>query len=284
MRAGKLEKHGTDLLKTLLAGEHADRLAEAALWVAYDLQTDIDIRAYLRRLQFYAEVVSERLSPCAPLGDVLFQLNNYLFNDCGFSCGSSVADNPDCNLLPQVIDSRCGVPLSLAMIYLTVGRWLGLPLVGLSFSGRILLKYSDAEGEVVIDPAEGGLPLQETDLAMLFSHTYALGKVSSQQLTGFLTTRDDTMLLVRMLRQLKQAYLINGDLQRALLTMEKILQLMPEHASGFRERGYLYELLDCRAAAAEDYNRYLELLPDASDAMLLRKRLPRLLKNPVTLH
>jgi len=284
MRAGKVEMYDEKFVHTLLEGEQADRLAEAALWVARDLQADVDIYAYLQRLHFYAEAVSERLSPYAPLGDVLYHLNDYLFNDCGFSCDSSAPYNLDFNLLHQVIDNRCGVPLCLAMIYLTVGRWLGLPLVGLSFPGRILLKYADEEGEVVIDPAEGGLPLQETDLAMLFSRTYALGKVSSQQLTRFLTTRDDTMLLVRMLRQLKQAYLIRGDLQRALWALEKILQLMPEQASGFRERGYLYELLDCRAAAAEDYHRYLELLPDASDAKSLLRRLPRLLQNPVTIH
>jgi regulator of sirC expression with transglutaminase-like and TPR domain len=275
---------GGELLQSLLAEEHADRLAEAALWVAHDLDPDVDIHAYLQRLQFYADAISERLSPYAPLGDVLFQLNNYLFNDRGFSSDSRTPYQPDCNLLHQVIDNRCGVPLSLAVIYLTVGRWLGLPLVGLSFPGRILIKYVDEDGEVVIDPAEGGMPLQETDLAMLFSRTYALGKVSSRQLKRFLSTSDDKTLLVRMLRQLKQAYLMRGDLQRALWTLENILQLVPGQASGFRERGYLYELLDCRDAAAEDYNRYLELLPDASDAALLRKRLPRLLQNPVTFH
>lgn len=276
--------HGGELLQSLLAEEHADRLAEAALWVARDLDPDVDIHAYLQRLQFYADAVSERLAPYAPLGDVLFQLNNYLYNDRGFSSDRTTPSQPDCNLLHQVIDNRCGVPLSLAVIYLTVGRWLGLPLVGLSFPGRILIKYVDEDGEVVIDPAEGGMPLQETDLAMLFSRTYALGKVSSRQLKRFLSTSDDKTLLVRMLRQLKQAYLMRGDLQRALWTLQNILQLLPGQASGFRERGYLYELLDCRDAAAEDYNRYLELLPDASDAALLRKRLPRLLKNPVTFH
>jgi len=276
--------HDSEALQSLLAQEHADRLAEAALWLAHELDPEVDISTYLLRLQFYADAVSERLSPYAPLGDVLFQLNNYLFNDRGFSSDSSISYCPDCNLLPQVIDNRCGVPLSLTVIYLTVGRWLGLPLVGLSFPGRILIKYVDEEGEVVIDPAEGGMPLQETDLAMLLSRTYALGKVPSQQLKRFLSTSDDRTLLVRMLRQLKQGYLLRGDVPHALWALENILQLMPGLASGFRERGYLYELLDCRYAAAEDYNRYLELLPDASDAELLRKRLPRLLQSPLTLH
>jgi regulator of sirC expression with transglutaminase-like and TPR domain len=275
---------GNQTLQHLLAQRRADRLAEAALSLAHDLDPGVDIQSYLQRLQFYADAVSERLSPYAPLGDVLFQLNDYLFNDRGFYSEGAIPYRLDCNLLHRVIDNRCGVPLCLAVIYLTVGRWLGLPLVGMTFPGRILIKYIDEEGEVVLDPAEGGMPLQETDLAMLLSRTYAPAGVSTQQLRRFLSTSDDKTLLVRMLRQLKQSYLMRGDLQHALWALEIILQLTPEQASGFRERGYLYEMLDCGYAAAEDYHRYLELLPDASDAERLRKRLPLLLQRPVTLH
>jgi len=276
--------HGETILQNLLSQDHADRLAEAALWIARDLDPEVDIFTYLQRLHYYADVVSERLPPYAKLGDVLFHLNDYLFNDRGFCCDSSTPYQLGCNLLNRVIDNRNGVPLTLAVIYLTVGRWLGLPLVGLSFPGRILIKYADEDGEVVIDPAEGGIPLQESDLAMLFSRSHAFGRVSPLQLQRFLSPSDDKALLVRMLRQLKQSYLLQGDVTHALWALQNIMQLMPESASGFRERGQLYELLDCRYAAAEDYNRYLELQPDARDAKLLRKRLPRLLQIPVTFH
>lgn len=276
--------HGSVQLQTLLAQENPDRLAEAALWLARDLDPSVNISVYLQRLQYYADAISERLTPYAQLGDVLFQLNNYLYNDRAFTSDGTTPYRPDFNLLHQVIDKRCGPPLSLAVIYLTVGRWLGLPLVGVSFPGRILLKYADEDGEVVLDPAEGGMPMQETDLEMLLARTYAPGRVPLQQLKHFLSTSDDKALLVRMLRQLKQAYLLRGDVPHALWALENILQLVPEQPTGFRERGHLYELLDCSFAAAEDYNRYLEMLPDASDADRLRKRLPKLLQSRITLH
>lgn len=276
--------HGETILQNLLSQDNADRLAEAALWIVRDLEPDVDIPVYLQRLHYYADVVCERLTPYAKLGDVLFHLNDYLFNDRGFLCDRARPYQLDCNLLNRVIDNRRGVPLSLAIIYLTVGRWLGLPLVGLSFPGRILIKYADDDGEVVIDPAEGGIPLQDSDLAMMFSHRYAFGHVSPMQFRRCLSPSDDKTLLVSMLCQLKQCYLLQGDVTQALWALENILHLVPEMASGFRERGYLYELLDSRTAAAESYNRYLELQPDASDAKLLRERLPGLLQIPVTFH
>lgn len=279
-----MSMYGTRSLQQLLAGCRADSLAEAALQLSAEITPGLDVQHYLQRLQFYAERVSDQLAPQVPLGEVLFQMNNYLFNDRGFSSDCSSRCPPDSLFLDRVIDSRHGSPLGITLIYLTVGRWLGLPLVALSFPGRILVRYSDADGEVVLDPADGGMPLQENDLAMLLSGTFALNRRPHYRLGRFLSTTDDKTLLVRMLRQLKQSYLQYGDAQSALWALENILLLMPGMASSFRERGYLYELLDCSIAAAEDYTRYLELMPDANDADALRKRLPQLLQHNVTFH
>jgi regulator of sirC expression with transglutaminase-like and TPR domain len=276
--------YGTMSLQQLLAQSRADSLAEAALVLSGDVNPALDTQHYLQRLQFYAEAISERLAPRVPLGEVLFQLNDYLFNDRGFHADCSGRCSPESIFLDRVIDNRSGSPLSITLIYLTVGRWLGLPLVAMSFPGRILVRYTDADGDVVIDPGDGGMPLQETDLAMLFSSTYSLHRRPHYRLGRFLSTTDDKSLLVRMLRQLKQGYLQRGDAQSALWALEKILLLVPGMASSFRERGYLYELLDCSMAAAEDYSRYLELMPDANDADLLRKRLPQLLQHNITFH
>ncbi|MCW9088531.1 MAG: tetratricopeptide repeat protein [Gammaproteobacteria bacterium] len=276
--------HGAMTLQQVLSRPRVDALAEAALWLAHETDPAIDVYHYLQRLQFYAEAVSERLAPRVPLGEILFQLNDYLFNDRGFFADSGTNSPPENSFLHRVIDRRHGTPLTITMIYLTVGRWLGLPLEAVSFPGRILVKYSDPEGDVVIDPAEGGLPLQEHDLSLLISRTYALQHRPRYRLACFLSATDDTMLLVRLLRQLKQAYLLQGDAQSALWALENILLLMPDTPSGFRERGHLYELLECSVAAAEDYSRYLELVPDATDAELLRERLPHLLQQSVTFH
>ena len=279
-----MDVQGIKKLRTLLEQDHPDRLAKAALLLSREIQPGLDIRDYLQRLQFYAIAIGERLPLSARLGDVLFHLNDYLFNDCGFTTENCQERSAEFNYLHRVIEKRCGSPLSMAIIYITVGRWLGLQLRGMFFPGRILVAYRDEDGEVVMDPGNGGLALHENDLESLLARAYADNQVPPQQLRRFLAASDDKTLLVRMLRQLKQAYLSQGELPNALWALQKVLELMPELASGFRERGHLYELLDCSYAAAMDYSHYLELLPDASDAVLLRRRLPELLRVPITLH
>lgn len=271
-------------LQQMLSQPRADGLAEAALWVSREAAPEVDVGQYLQRLQFYAEKISDRLPSQVSLGDALFQLNDFLFNDRSFTSVCSRHCQPEHIFLDRVIDNRRGSSLSIAVIYLTVGRLLGLPLEAVSFPGRLLLRYSDAEGDVVIDPGDGGMPLQDDDLALMLSTRHALRSRSDLRLGRFLSDTDDKTLLVRMLRQLKQGYLLHGDAQSALWALEKILLLTPDMASGFRERGYIYELLNCSTAAADDYRRYLELLPNASDAETLRARLPDLLHNSVTFH
>lgn len=276
--------HDNMTLQHLLAQPRSDALAEAAMWLAHEFEPSVDVVHYMQRLQYYAEAISERLPSNVPVGEVLFQLNNYLFNDRCFFADRSAVSPPESTFLHHVIDTRHGALLSITLIYLTVGRLLGLPLVAVTFPGRILVKYSDAEGDVVIDPGDGGMSLQEHDLALMISQAYGLERRPHYRLARFLSATDDKMLLVMLLRQIKQAYMLRGDVQSALAALENILTLMPGMASSFRERGYLYELLDCSIAAAEDYCRYLELMPDANDAEILRKRLPQLLQHHVTFH
>lgn len=271
-------------LQELLEQDYPDRLAEASLVLAREVHPDIDIYAYLQQLQGYAVAVSERLSPFARLGDVLFHLNDYLFNDCRFSTIGLDSHCIERNYLHHVIDNRCAAPLSMAIIYLTVGRWLGLPLRGMLLPGRTLVVYRDEDGEVVIDPGDGGLSLPKEDLAALYPTAGDFNQIAPQQPGHFLPSNNDKSLIVRLLHELKQAYMSKGNLESALWALEKTLELVPNLATGFLERGNLYELLDCNYAAAMDYSRYLELLPDASDASLLRKRLPELLYTTITLH
>ena len=253
--------------------------------VAQEVDPNIDVYQYLQRLQFYAEKISDQLPPQVRLGDVLFQLNDYLYNDRRFTSICSNRCPPDNIFLDRVIDSRRGSPLSITLIYLTVGRLLGLPLEAVSFPGRILIRYSDPEGDVVIDPVDGGMPLQENDLALMLSGTYAVRRRRPvQRLNSFLSDTDDKSLMIRMLRQLKQGYMVHGETQSALWALEKILLLEPGSAGSYRERGYLYELLECNVAAADDYRRYLDMMPDAGDAQTLRARLSDLLRSDITFH
>jgi len=55
--------------------------------------------------------------------------------------------------------------------------------------------------------------------------------------------------------------------------MDWLVTLNPSEPLELRDRGLLYEKLECARAALDDLQRYLELAPDAEDAGDMRARL-----------
>lgn len=261
-----------------------ERLALEVLELERDLEPGIDVTAVLGKMHAIVERVGERIGESSTLGDILFTLNDCLFNELAFACEPQADLNPRLTLLHRVVQQRRGEPLALAILYLTVGRSLGLSLHACLFPGRILVAYRDEVGELLLDPASGGIQLQDEDLQQLLTQRYGLSRLGGDEARRFLSDLEDRTIIIQLLHHLKQSFLRLGDVQHALWALEKLLQLAPQMPSGFRDRGRLYEQLDCGRAAAEDYCRYLELVPDASDAEILRRRLPLLLGTHVTLH
>lgn len=261
----------------------ADCLAAGVLQQLHELDPQVDIADSIQSIRDIAGEVCERLDATATLGDTLFALNDHLFNVLAFHSATKRHAKPAHNLLHQVLQQREGDALTLGILYICVARWLGVPLEACDFPGRFLVRYRDELGGVVIDPAAGGIQLQRDDLLSLLMHRFGRG-AESLVTEGFLSTVDDQLLVVRLLRRLRQAYLKHGDLVQALRVQNQIMQLVPDMPGDFRERGRLYELLECYRAAAEDYSRYLDLMPDARDADGLKQQLSTLLKQPVVLH
>ena len=87
-----------------------------------------------------------------------------------------------------------------------------------------------------------------------------------------------------MLRNLKQIYLRARELEAALGCSERILLVEPELVSELRDRGLLYEQLECFAAARADLERFLAMAPDDPTAAVIRQRLIDLGRSGATLH
>lgn len=261
----------------------ADDLAVAVCRQLQGLEGALDTGRVVQHIRDIAEAVCERLEPAAALGDILFTLNDQLFNVLGFRCVAEEEVAPRHAQLHRVLQQRAGEPLSLGVLYICVGRWLGLPLRGCDFPGRFLVRYHDAEGVVMIDPAGGGIQLQPADLQELLLQRFGR-TIDDDAGHPLFCDIDDASLVTRMLRRLKQAYFMEDSFYMALQVQERLMQLLPGLPSGFRERGQLYERLGCALAAAEDYSRYLDLAPDAGDGASLRSHLSQLLREPLVLH
>ncbi len=250
-------------------------LAEAALLIAKSVNADLDVSSYLSRIEALAAQLAQRLQNCTSETERILALNRFLFDEQGFAPNIDNYYDPRNSFLNEVLERRVGIPISLSILYIEVGRRAGLPLRGVSFPGHFLVKCKVDDGLIVLDPYCRGVSLSLNDLQQRLREVKG-GEVSRAIIAGMLVAANKKEILARVLRNLKAIYVERQDDNAALSVTEWIIALTPADALEVRDRGLLYAKLECPRAAMEDFERYLELAPDAEDAPELRMRMVEL--------
>jgi regulator of sirC expression with transglutaminase-like and TPR domain len=179
------------------------------------------------------------------------------------------------NSFNEVLERKTGIPITLSVIYLEVGRRLGLRSSA-SASRSLLVKCQSPEGEIVLDPFHGGMRLSREQLAQKLREMYGDGNPFLSQIPQLLTPASKREILIRMLRNLKGVYLQQQNFARALQTIEWILLADPTLATEIRDRGAVHQRLGSLQAAARDFKQYLQMTPQAEDAAAIRNMLVRM--------
>lgn len=76
-----------------------------------------------------------------------------------------------------------------------------------------------------------------------------------------------------MLRNLKNIYLQGGRFDEALHVMQRMLLLLPESTEELRDRGLLYQRMECFRPALSDLQNYVRRRPDAPDLADMHSRI-----------
>ena len=260
------------LLRRYIAQESID-LVRAALAVAREEYPELDEGLYLRLLDRLAEGVQTGLPAGATPERRVGRINTHLFHELGFCGNHNDYYDPRNSFLNEVLDRRTGIPLTLCIVYMEVGRRCGLNVEGVGFPGHFLCKVRLAEGELVVDPFHRGQLLGLDELKRRLASAVGDQVKFDPRLLRAAKPRE---ILVRMLQNLRSVYHGRNDIPRALSAVDRLLLLAPDNVRGLRERAQLYEQLGGSSAAAADLEKVLYLEPNASDALVLRARLRRL--------
>jgi regulator of sirC expression with transglutaminase-like and TPR domain len=266
-----------DRWKAIVAGpEEEVDLAEGALVIAAHEYGGLDIRAYLARMDEMAAALRSRLRQDMGATERILALNRFLFNELGF--GGNVADyyDPRNSYLNEVLDRRLGIPITLSLVYLEIGRRIGLALHGVSFPGHFLVRCTVRDGLVVLDPYGRGASLSLDDLQQRLRALRGGAEATPEVTRRMLAVAGRKEILARMLRNLKAIHLERRDAQRALAAASLIIELEPRAAEEYRDRARIYLDLECFRAALSDFRNYLMLSPGAEDAATVKRSVAEL--------
>ena len=254
-------------------------LAEGALLVAAEVYEDLDLAAYLGRLD---ELAAEA-APCVAAGDTALErsarLLSFLSEDRGFVGNQNDYYDPRNSFLNEVLERRTGVPITLSIVYLEVARRIGLALCGVSFPGHFLVRSVEEPG-VVLDPFYGRvLTLDDCEEKL----REALGEDAELEADHLKAARPRE-ILARMLSNLKQVYLRREEHEAALACADRLLLLLPEAPLELRDRGLIYAKLECFGPALRDLERFVELAGEQRVAVALRATLEELRRRAAQIH
>lgn len=210
-------------------------LDEAALLIAAHATPGLDVDRELTRIDDLAERCF------APTLDAL---TRHLFVDLAFRGNQGDYYDPRNSYLNEVIARRVGIPISLSVLTIAVGRRIGVPLAGVGMPGHFLLR-DRVDPDVFVDPFHGGAVIDRAGCERAFHLVHGDDAVFDDQ---FLAPVGTLSILARMLANLRAIFAAHGD-HRSLVWVIKLRTLLPD--TSFDDRGELAAALAATGSFAE---------------------------------
>lgn len=243
----------------------------ASLLIARDEYAELDVVAVSDSVQAWCESLRSSLSELAHPVQAVHALNRFVFEEQGFAGNNDDYYDPRNSYLNEVISRKLGNPISLGIVQLEMARRLGLPMQGVSFPGHFLLRFPVDDGLLILDPYHRGRSLDISELKTRASSHVPGRRVGDEQLGRMLEPAPNRVILMRMLRNLKQLYIEREDFERALRCTDRLVFLDEGDTDELRDRGKLYWRVGHVTAAREDFSHYLVRAAQASDADVVRQ-------------
>lgn len=143
-------------------------------------------------------------------------LCEHLTSEGFHGCGRSEDEyySAENSLLDMVLQKRCGIPISLSLVYIEVGRAAGLELHGLNFPGHFLLGFQGDGGDAGLLDAFSNSVLSEEGAEAIFRRLFQTqAKLSPDW--RLMPRLPKVMFLARMVRNLQGVYERDGNYSQA---------------------------------------------------------------------
>ena len=210
--------HARDILAMMeatQAGEEFDLLCrlfaedgeiEAASWLlARCLAPGIDAAPAAQLLDQWGKELASRVPRLTNDEERVAELGGFLGGHVGLRGNTANYYHPDNSLLPRVVESRLGIPISLTLVYILVGRRAGLRVEGINLPGHFIARI----GEILFDPFHRGRVLSASDCEGI------LRKQNLRPHASYLAVASSRLILIRTLANLQYIFQeTNRDVDR----------------------------------------------------------------------
>ena len=214
---------------------------------------DLDAAAYVRTLDEFAHIAGAHMARTAGGQATAQEFLHIICDELGFHGASEGYYDARNSLLPDVLARRQGLPIMLALLCMAIGRRIDLHVEGLGFPFHFMAFYQDASGGWLLAPFYGAVvgPADANDyLARIVRRPFQLDASAWAPVSA-------QMLAVRVLNNLRNAYMSAGNHALTLRTLDLLVAVQAHERHYWRERGLLHFKLENWEQAQHDLRYYL---------------------------
>jgi regulator of sirC expression with transglutaminase-like and TPR domain len=226
-----------------------------AVDIARLVNPELDVDRSLAQLEALAEAATVAFDDAITGHAAARRLLDIVRYEMGFTGNQEDYYDPRNSLLPEVMARRTGLPIMLCLICMVVGAQIGRRVDGLAFPAHFMAQYRDHTGAWLLDPFNGEVVERERAepyLTRLIGRTVHLPAAAWQSVTA-------QMLALRILHNLRNAYLIKKDLAMVVRVLDALIAVEPAEAAHWRERALLYHREARWEETQHDLRRYFAL-------------------------
>ncbi len=250
-------------------------LLEAAASIAQDEYPELDVQQVLGDVDQLLARVKRRTKDATDPLQRLRLLNHFFFRDMGFGGNVNNYHDPDNSYLNVLLRTRRAIPVTLSVLWLELAQSLGLNARGVNFPGHFMVKVNLPNGQVVIDPFTGQSLSREDLSERLEPYKRRNGLVDDFDVPVglYLQAAQPRDILARILRNLKELHRTQEDWSRLIAVQDRLLILLPDAWSEYRDRGLAWAEVGNNRLAVSDLELYVAHTEDPLDRDAVEQRL-----------
>lgn len=230
----------------------------------------LNIRQFNDSVRLQQLVIQSKLSAFEHADkDKLLALLDLLYQQQGYEGDWKAFFKVKNALISRVFARRKGIPISLGILLLDFLKLCEFDAQGICFPSGFIIRITLENEVLYLDPFTGELPSWESLELRVRGQLGNLAKLT----LDMLKPDSHKCIIKRFINVLKAAYIQAERAEIALLCSDILLRLDPDDAYEVRDRGFLFQQLDCLSLARNDFEYFMQQHPKDPMVHILQQQI-----------